>query len=160
MPERRDDAVRRFVERTAMTLADWGFPRMPARVLLTMMTADDDALTAAELAGRLGVSAASISGAVRYLIQVGLLERDPVPGSRRDRYRLPADPWYEGMATKTGLLKQVADMAHEGVDALGGPGTAGGARVAEMRDYFLFVNDAMQELIARWQARRPRPSRD
>jgi hypothetical protein len=158
--ERQDDAVRRFVERTAMTLADWGFPRMPARVLLTMMAADENSLTAADLAGRLGVSAASISGAVRYLIQIGLLERDPVPGSRRDRYRLPEDTWYEGMATKTGLLKTVADLAGSGVEALGAD-TPGGARVAEMRDYFLFVNDEMQELIARWQAvRGPRPSPD
>ncbi|HZA19837.1 MAG TPA: MarR family transcriptional regulator [Actinomycetota bacterium] len=154
-PERQDEAVQRFVERTAVTLAEWGFPRMSARVLLTMMVADEDALTAADLAARLGVSPASISGAVRYLIQVGLLERDPVPGSRRDRYRLPVDPWYEVMSAERGLLKTVADLAGSGVEALGAD-TPGGGRVAEMRDYFRFVNDEMQELLVRWQATKGR----
>ncbi|TDD15507.1 MarR family transcriptional regulator [Nonomuraea diastatica] len=60
-------------------LADWGFPRISARVLLTMMSADEDSLTAGELGDRLGVSPSAISGAVRYLMQVGLLERRPVP---------------------------------------------------------------------------------
>ena len=48
-----------------MIFTDWGFPRMPSRVLITLMAADEEALTAAELAGRLGVSPAAISGAVR-----------------------------------------------------------------------------------------------
>jgi DNA-binding transcriptional regulator GbsR (MarR family) len=92
---RDEERVRAFVEQLALTFTDWGFPRMPSRVLVTLMSADEDALTAAELAERLDVSPAAISGAVRYLIHVGLLQRVPTPGSRRDRYRLPLDPWYE-----------------------------------------------------------------
>ena len=67
-PARRDEeAVRQFVEHLSMTLADQGFPRMPARVLLTLMSADEEALTAAEIGQRLGVSPAAVSGAVRFL---------------------------------------------------------------------------------------------
>jgi DNA-binding transcriptional ArsR family regulator len=147
--------VSRFVERTAMTFADWGFPRMPARVLITMMAADEDGLTAAELAARLGVSAASISGAVRYLAHVGLIERDPQPGARRDRYRLPEDTWYEGMAAKIGLFKAIADLADGGAKALGAD-TPAGARVAEMRDYFLFANEETHRMLADWRAEKTR----
>jgi hypothetical protein len=150
---RRDEAaVRRFVEHLAMTLADWGFPRMPARVLVTLMSADEDGLTAAELAERLGASPAAISGAVRYLLHIGILAREPVPGSRRDRYRLPDDPWYEASTAKGPLFRTVADLADDGVAALGGPATPSGARVAEMRDFFLFVQAELGGLLQKWEA--------
>ena len=40
-PSPRDEAqVRLFVENMAMFLADWGFSRMAARVLMVLMAAD------------------------------------------------------------------------------------------------------------------------
>jgi len=148
----RDElAVRSFVEHMAMTLEAWGFPRMPARVLVTMMGADEASLTAAELGERLDVSPAAVSGAVRYLTQLGLLERAPAPGSRRDHYRMPDSVWYEASVTKGGVLKTLADLADGGVAALGGPATPAGARVAEMRDFFYFVQAELEGLLAKWQ---------
>jgi predicted transcriptional regulator len=153
---RDEAAVRRFVEHMAMTLADWGFPRMPARVLVTMMSADEDALTAGQLAERLGVSPAAISGAVRYLMHVGLLLREPVAGSRSDRYRMPYDAWYEATLTKGQLFSTVTELAEGGVKALGGAGTPSGARVAEMRDFMHFVQGELAGLLDRWQAAKAR----
>lgn len=150
--ERDETAVRRFVEHMAMAWADYGFPRMPARVLITMMAADEPALTAAELSERLGVSPAAISGAVRYLMQIGMLAREPAPGSRRDRYRLPDDTWYEATATKGGFFKQNIDLAAEGVTASGGPDTPAGKRLADMRDYFTFIQNELMSLAERWRA--------
>lgn len=150
---RRDEAaVRRYVEHMAMMLAEYGFPRMPARVLMVMMTADEDALTAGELAERLEVSPAAISGAVRYLIQVRLLNREPMPGSRRDRYRMPDDAWYEATAIQNRFFDSAQDLSADGVAALGGPGTPAGARVAEMHDFFRFLREEMPEMLKRWEA--------
>src|SRR6266542_5062640 len=117
--QRDEEGVRRFVERLAMMLTEWGFPRMPARVLGSMMTADEDSLTAADLAERLGVSVAAISGAVRYLSHIGMVSREPVPGSRRDRYRLPRNPRYQTSLLKGELLEALAELADEGVAAVG-----------------------------------------
>lgn len=153
--ERDEDGVRRFVEHMAMLFADWGFPRMAARVLMVMTVADEPALSAGELAGRLGVSPAAISGAVRYLIQIGMAVREPVPRSRRDRYRLTNDTWYEATLTKLTIFKAVADLATEGATALGGPGTPSGARVAEMRDYFRFVHAELPAVLDKWAASEP-----
>jgi hypothetical protein len=148
---RDETAVRQFIEHFAMTFADLGFPRMPARVLFVIMCADEDALTAAEIAERLGISPAAVSGAVRYLIHIQMLRREPVPGSRRDRYSLPSDAWYEVSALKGTAFKVFSDLAREGVDALGGESTGPGARVAQMRDYFEFVHDEMPTLLDRWE---------
>ena len=49
----------------AFLLTESGVPRMPARVFASVLAEDAGALTAAELAERLQVSPAAISGAVR-----------------------------------------------------------------------------------------------
>jgi hypothetical protein len=89
---------------------------------------------------------------VRYLMQINMLQRDPVPGSRLIRYRLPDDAWYEVTATKNELFKTLADLADEGATALGGPGTPSSDRVTQMRDYFVFVHDELPRILQRWRA--------
>ena len=154
MEEQRDEErVRSFVEQMAMFLTDWGFPRMPARVLMALMAADEERLTAGELAERLAVSPAAISGAVRYLQQLQLVVRVPVPGSRSDAYEVPRNAWYTAAIVKGGLYKRLADLSDEGAKAAGGRGR-GAERLAEMRDFFVFLDDEVGNLLDRWVAER------
>lgn len=83
------DPARRFIERFALALSDMGFPRMPARVLVATMCAERHTVTSKELAQRLDASPAAMSGALRYLVQVSLLEREAVAGSRSQHYGCP-----------------------------------------------------------------------
>ncbi|MFC0532248.1 GbsR/MarR family transcriptional regulator [Phytohabitans kaempferiae] len=152
--ERDEQVVSRFVEHFAMTMNDLGFPRMPARVLGALTVADEPGLTAGEIGERLGVSPAAISGAVRYLVQVGLVAREPVPGSRSDRYRLPNQAWYLASQQKGGTYKRIAEVVQEGVDAVGDDASPSGQRLVEMRDFFLFMQDAVGELLAKWDEAR------
>ncbi|WP_406038941.1 MarR family transcriptional regulator [Micromonospora sp. NBC_00898] len=152
-PVPNEEEVHLFVERMAMAFADVGFPRMAGRVLFTVMSADDP-LTAAEIGERLGVSAAAVSGAVRYLTQFGMLIREPLKASRRDRYRTPDNPWYEASIVKAHIYKTFIDVANAGVAALNGPSSPAGERITEMRDYFLFLEEEMNSLSERWRARR------
>jgi DNA-binding transcriptional regulator GbsR (MarR family) len=151
--QRDDAAVSRFVERFAMTLEESGVPRMPARVFVTLLATDSGALTAAELAERLHVSPAAISGAVRYLIQVDLITRERDPGSRRDRYRVFDDAWYEATVRRERLLMRWEDNAREGVAALG-PATPAGARMVETVAFFEFLRREMAALQERWRQER------
>ena len=98
-----DDAAR-FVERFGAMLEEGGVPRMPARVFAALLATDSGRLTAAELAEQLRISPAAVSGAVRYLIQVGLVTREREPGSRRDVYALHHDLWYEAIVNREPLL--------------------------------------------------------
>lgn len=153
-PSRDEPALRTFVEQMARMLADWGFPRMAGRVLFAIMAADEPALTASDLADRLGVSPAAISGAVRYLVQINMVARDPVPGSRRDRYRLVDDTFYEVTLAKMTLIKNLADIAGQGVIAAGGQDTPSGARLAGMRDFYTFALEMMPTLLDQWAERK------
>src|SRR5260370_27498262 len=89
IPQRDDEAVRRFIEDFASALAEMGVPGMPARVFVALLTSDAGRLPAAELAAQLRASPAAMSGAVRYLIQIGLVRREGQPSCRRPYFPAP-----------------------------------------------------------------------
>jgi DNA-binding transcriptional regulator GbsR (MarR family) len=148
--------VRRFVDQMSGLLAEWGFPRMAARVLMAITVAEDGTMTAAELADSLQASPAAISGAVRLLVQMGMLVREPVAGSRRVRYRIRDHAWYEASLEKSVFLRIVADLVADGTKAVGGEDTDAGARLAELREFLLFSGVELDALLAKWRdGRRP-----
>jgi DNA-binding transcriptional regulator GbsR (MarR family) len=150
--DRDDEAVRRFVERFALNLAEAGMPRMPARVFAALLSADDGRRTAAELAALLGVSPAAISGAVRYLTQLRMASRQREPGERVDHYRVSTETWYEAITRRDELLARwIQDLA-EGVKAVG-PDTPAGARLEETRAFFEYLLQEVPRLLERWRAR-------
>lgn len=150
MAERDPEAVRQFVERFASALVDAGLQRMDARVFAALHGTDSGRLTAAELAERLQVSPAAVSGAVRYLIQFNLIRREREPGSRRDHYVVDTDAWYEAIVNRDVVILRWQASAKEGIEALGAD-TPGGKRMAESLAFFEFIYEELQELIAKWQ---------
>jgi predicted transcriptional regulator len=144
-------ATARFVERFALTLLDTGLPRMPARVFAMLLIAPDARHTAAELAERLQVSAAAISGAVRYLVQVRMVARERDPGGRRDHYRIYDDFWYEATMHRDEMLVRWDEDLLAGIEAVGGRDTEAGARLDEMRRFFAFVRGEVPQLMAKWR---------
>jgi hypothetical protein len=147
---RDEQAVARFVEQAAATLSDMGFARMPARVLMLLMATEERGLTAADLAAGLQVSPAAVSNAVRYLMQVGLAEREAVPGARRDLYRLPDDTWYAASGAKQPAYRKLADVASQGIAATGGPGTPAGARLSDMQSFFDYLDTEIPGVVENW----------
>jgi DNA-binding transcriptional regulator GbsR (MarR family) len=152
-PVRDEEAVRRFVERFALNLAEAGMPRMPARALAAVLVAEDGRRTAAELADQLGVSPAAVSGAVRYLTQLRLLSREREPGERVDHYRVSSDTWYEAITRRDEMVARWLQDLAEGVKAVG-PDTAAGARLADTRAFFEYLLQEVPRLLDRWRAQR------
>lgn len=155
-PAGRDpEGVSRFVEHFAAQLVEAGVPRMPARVFAALLASDTGALTSAQLGERLRISPAAVSGAVRYLAQVSLVSREREPGSRRERYRVQGDQWYEAITNREALVKRWEDALRDGVSALGAD-TPAGRRLAETLAFFEFVRSEMGALMDRWRVERER----
>jgi len=152
-PSRDDEAVRRFVESFASTLVDSGLPHMPALVFVTLLATDAGGLTADELATRLQVSRAAISGAVNYLSHIELIARERQPGTRRHRYVLRDPTWYELVARRERLLDRWITTTREGITALGPP-TPAGQRLTESLEFFEFLRAEMPAVLARWHKHR------
>ncbi|MEV5883570.1 MarR family transcriptional regulator [Streptomyces sp. NPDC052020] len=151
--ERDPESVSRFVEHFAAQLVEAGLPRMPARVFTALLASDTGTLTSAELGERLKISPAAVSGAVRYLAQVHMVSREREPGSRRERYRVRADQWYEALTNREVVLKRWEDALREGVGSLGADSPAG-RRLAETLAFFEFLQDEVAAMMERWRAHR------
>src|SRR5215204_4566822 len=147
---RDEEAVKRFVERCALTLTEAGIPRMPARVFVALLVSDDGRRTAAELAEMLRFSPAAVSNAVRYLQQVRLAAREREPGERRDHYRLYNDTWYEAVTRRDEMLRRWQEDMREGSEAVGADPPAG-RRLEETRRFYAFLLDEMPQLMERWR---------
>lgn len=163
---RDQDAVLRFVERFASTLADAGWPRMAARVFVVLLATDSGALTAAELSEELQVSPAAVSGAVRYLTHLDLISREREIGTRRDLYRVDNEAWQAALTKRDQALGRWAAGLLEGSELLG-PGTPAGRRLTESAEFFDFLRREVELIMDRWLALRdarrdgePLPSRD
>jgi predicted transcriptional regulator len=148
----RDPAeVRAFIERFTTQLCQAGFPRTPARIFVALLTADASRLSAAELGDLLQISAASVSGGVRYLLQVGLVTAEGEPGSRRLHYRMSTAIWQDVVRLRDRQFTAWAEELRQGAEVLGRTSPAG-ARLAETVRYFEFISREMAGLLARWQA--------
>lgn len=135
------------VSQTVSLLAANGFPRMPAAVLMAIMTSEDAELTAEALASLLQASPAAISGALGYLGNVGMVSRHRIPGSRPFVYTLPPYPWYTASFLKTDLYDVIATLADRAVSRLG---PVGAERMAEMGAFFRFLERRMPQLLDEW----------
>jgi DNA-binding transcriptional regulator GbsR (MarR family) len=148
---RDEDAVREAVEQSAAVLANAGFPRMPARVLMALEASEDGGMTALEIADALRISAAAVSGAVRYLQTIGIVHRVAQSGSRRDRYVLPDDAWYAASVSKSPVYRMLADRADALRGVVGEPGSAAERRVHEMARFYRFMDSRLPEVLAEWE---------
>ena len=86
--------------------------RLPARLR-------GGSLSSAQLAERLRISPAAVSGAVRYLSQVHMVSREREPGSRRELYRVHENVWYEALLDRDQILGRWAKTLRAGETSLG-----------------------------------------
>ncbi|MBT2410156.1 MarR family transcriptional regulator [Streptomyces sp. ISL-12] len=152
--EGRDpEVVSRFVEGFAAQLVEAGMQRMPARIFAALLASDAGALTSAELGEQLKVSPAAVSGGVRYLSQQHMVSREREPGSRRERYRVHSDQWYEALTNREAVIKRWEAALGEGVAGLGAD-TPAGRRLAETLAFFEFVDGEIAAMMERWRVHR------
>jgi DNA-binding MarR family transcriptional regulator len=137
-------------EQLALVLTNHGLQRMTARVLAALLFTDQPTMTMGELAVLLQASSGAISGAVKMLTSVGLVERVPAPSSRRDHYRLRDDAWALLYTNQNAVLAPMLAAAEAGIAAAGHDSLAG-RRLTQMRDFYAFLLAEIPALLDRWQ---------
>lgn len=142
-------AVSEFVERFAAQLVEAGMTRMPARVFAALLASKEGVMSSAELGAQLKVSPAAVSGAIRYLAQVDMVSREREPGSRRERYRVQGNQWYETLTSRDSVLRRWQITLREGVEQFG-IDTPQGRRINETLEFFNFVEHELAAMMERW----------
>jgi len=139
-------------EHLALTLVVSGMQRMAARVLAAFLFTDEPSLTAGDLSEDLEASAGSVSGAIKMVMQMGLIERVPVRGSRREHYRMRDRAWTTLYSRQHAPIDDILSAVARGVEAVE-PGPAR-ERLAYMRDFYEFLLGEVPALIERFEQRR------
>jgi DNA-binding transcriptional regulator GbsR (MarR family) len=138
-------------EQAAAMMTAAGMPRMPARVMMALVAAPEGGYTAADLGERLGVSAAAVSGAVRYLQQVHFIQRRTRPGDRREHYELLHGTFYGSIASNSAVYERMADFVSRiAAESQSDPVVV--ARAEEMSSFFRFLSRRMPQLVDEWEA--------
>ncbi|MBT2445028.1 helix-turn-helix domain-containing protein [Streptomyces sp. ISL-36] len=135
------EAVREYEEAFTTLLMQQGLPKMMSRVLTCLFTTDAGSLTASDLVQRLQVSPASVSKAVAFLENQGLIRREPGEG-RRERYLVNDGVWYESMIAAARSNTQLAETARQGVGILG-PDTPAAVRLENIARFLDFVGESI-----------------
>ncbi len=136
-------------ERLALTLTEGGLQRMAARTLAFFLFTDQDSVTAGEIAERLEASAGSVSGAIKSLLAVGLIERLPSPGSRREHYRLRDDAWATLFTSQNTVIQAMLQAAAAAI-ATTDEGDPAHQRLARMHAFYDFLLGELPALLDRW----------
>ncbi|MFF4414533.1 GbsR/MarR family transcriptional regulator [Streptosporangium sp. NPDC001559] len=137
-------------ERLALALTEGGLQRMSARTLAVFLFTDAATVTMGDIADRLGVSAGSVSGAIKALLSVSLIERLPAPGSRREHYRLREDAWPTLFSTQNTVVHVMLQAAETAI-ATTAPDDPAHERLSRMRDFYTFLLGELPGLLRRWQ---------
>ncbi|MFI6808108.1 GbsR/MarR family transcriptional regulator [Streptomyces luteogriseus] len=142
--------LREAAEKLALTLAEGGMQKTTARVMTALLFSQNETMTATDLCEELQISSGAVSGAVKQLIPLGMIERVPAPGSRRDHYRFREHAWATLMSNQNAILAVMGDAAAAGIKAADEDSVAG-RRLHEMQDFYTFMQREMADLIDKWR---------
>ncbi|MFN8183776.1 MAG: helix-turn-helix domain-containing protein [Candidatus Nanopelagicales bacterium] len=143
-----DEEARRYADQLAALLDVAGFPRMPARTLMVLLTSPTGELTATQISDVLNVSPAAVSGAIRYLQSVQVVRVGSLPGTRRRLYSL-APHWYTVTLTRLSMYSDLSEFTRRRPPSLA-LNTPAGRRVQEMADFYAFLNRKFPTLLQEW----------
>ena len=134
---RDEEAVRRFIERFALTCRRRACPACRRGSFAAILSADDGRCTAADLAGPCGSARPRSPARSATWCSCGLVRREREPGERRDHYRISSDTWYEAATRREAMIVRWEQDLDHGIKAVG-PHTPAGDRLEETRPFFAF----------------------
>ena len=109
----------RFAEAMGSFFESGGMPRMAGRVWAILLVTDSPHMSAAELQEAVPASAGSISSATRLLLNLGLIERVPVRGERRDYFAPRRGAVYDIIRMRLRQLTAVEDLISVALEQFG-----------------------------------------
>lgn len=140
-----------MLDQLARMLEQVGFPHSMARVYAALTLAEGEGLSTSEIIEELGISKASVSHAMQFLVGTNLAERYRVRGSREAHYRIIKGVWGDILARKfaaTSYIRRVAEDAMEVTDS-----PAARERLEEMRDVYAFFETEFENVMQRFSER-------
>ncbi|WP_405166610.1 MarR family transcriptional regulator [Nocardia sp. NBC_01499] len=142
--------LRDAAEKLALILAQGGMQKATARVMTALLYTEQETMTAADLCEQLSISSGAASTALKQLIQNGLIERVPAPGSRREHFRFVTGAWATLMSQQNTMYAVMRAAAQDGLDAARAESVTAD-RLHEMQDFYRYMEREVLPLIDKWR---------
>lgn len=142
----------RFIEKVGQHFETEGMSRISGRILGYMLL-QKAPQSLDEIAEALRVSKASVSSNTRFLEGYGLLERVTLPGDRRDYYEL-GDMHQRMLDKRVKWLQATVQLLSDGCSTEHGRDPVVQSRLADMRQFFAHMIEAIGEIQERWDRSR------
>lgn len=136
-------------DKLATMLEQVGFPHGIARVYTALTLAETDGLSTRQLIEELGISKASVSNAMQFLVGTNLVERYRVRGSREAHYRMIKGVWGDILAKKFAATSYIRQAVEEALEVVDSPEAT--ARLEDMRDVYAFFEREFEDVVQRWK---------
>ena len=153
-------AVTAFIEQMGLVSESNGLSRIAGRMIGYLLV-DDRAHSLDDIAGRLQVSKGSVSTNARLLEQHGIIERESVPGDRRDYYRIGDRPWANMQAMLRRRLMRTLRAVESGLDEIPTDLADTRRRLESWHRFYSFLLEDFEHTHERWErwiAEHPAPS--
>lgn len=147
-----EDERHALLERVSGFLEASGFPHAISRAYAALMLAEGEGLSTTELMAELGVSKASISNAMQFLMGTELVERYRVRGSREAHYRMVKGKWGGIVERKLAAMGHFRAVAEEAMNVVTSPQAR--ERLKDLHDVYAFFEQEFENVMERWNERK------
>ncbi|MFF5078571.1 GbsR/MarR family transcriptional regulator [Actinoplanes sp. NPDC000266] len=130
-----------------------GWPPMAGRMAGVLMMSEKP-LGTAELQEILDASKGSVSEMTRLLITNGTVRRFKPPGSRQFVFEWRDDAWAGCLQHQRDQTAELLELSRRSMTQARTLDTVQRARVRQMHDYYVFMLEALDALLTRYQASR------
>jgi DNA-binding transcriptional regulator GbsR (MarR family) len=144
-------ALRHFVEEMGLHFEYGGLPRMAGRIFGHLLVCDPPEQSAEQLARSIQASRASVSTMTRLLIQIGLVERQALPGKRHDLFRIHPEAFRTQLMERVRILTLFRQLLERGLSALEGEPAWRVRRLEDMHRMYAWMEREIPRLFERFQ---------
>jgi DNA-binding transcriptional regulator GbsR (MarR family) len=147
-------AAHNFADKLGRFFEKNGLPRMAGRVMGYLLTCAPPEQTFDEIVAAVAASRSSVSVATQLLVRLEFVERFGLPDQRRDHYRASPEIWTTMLKQDISSAKELRELAEGGLRLMKGATRAETARLRTMREFYVFLEESLSPLLAKWERQR------
>lgn len=151
---REEQDLADFVEEFGLVMEAVGLPRAAGRMMAWLLVCDPPEQSAEDLGKALDASTGGVSMTARLLTQHGFAQRVGKAGDRKAYYRIAPGAWETVMAAEQANATRVRELGDKGLRLLPERDPARRSRLAEMTQFYTFLEREMPALLQRYHDER------